>query len=120
MSQAQRRELVRSAWVATSTHAYALRCRIVLACAEPGAANAHVAAAVGVTAMTVAKWRHRFIATPDLPPWATAPWPDTLQPAHTPMNDSRSPWTGRRSPSLPLRPDKQLAPSQRCEVRAPG
>ncbi|WP_425296694.1 helix-turn-helix domain-containing protein [Nocardia abscessus] len=39
---------------------YALRCRIVLACAEPGAANAHVAAAAGVTPMTVAKWRRRL------------------------------------------------------------
>ncbi|MBF6221684.1 hypothetical protein IU479_26640 [Nocardia abscessus] len=29
----------------------------MLACAEPGAANAHVAAAAGVTPMTVAKWR---------------------------------------------------------------
>ncbi|WP_442941731.1 helix-turn-helix domain-containing protein [Nocardia sp. NBC_00416] len=37
-----------------------MRCRIVLACAEPGAANAHVAAAVGVTPITVAKWRKRF------------------------------------------------------------
>lgn len=46
---AQRRELVRGTRAATSTQAYALRCRIVLGCAEPGAANAHVAAAVGVT-----------------------------------------------------------------------
>ncbi|WP_169332746.1 helix-turn-helix domain-containing protein, partial [Nocardia araoensis] len=61
MTEAQRRELVRGARAATSTQAYALRCRIVLACAEPGAANAHVAAAVGVTPMTVAKWRKRFI-----------------------------------------------------------
>ncbi len=61
MTEAQRRELVRGARAATSTQAYALRCRIVLACAEPGAANAHVAAAVGVMPMTVAKWRKRFI-----------------------------------------------------------
>ena len=63
MTEAQRRELVRGARAATSTQAqaYALRCRIVLACAEPGAANAHVAAVVGVTPMTVAKWRKRFI-----------------------------------------------------------
>ncbi|WP_280234481.1 hypothetical protein [Nocardia cyriacigeorgica] len=55
MTQAQRRELVRGARAATSTQAYALRCRVVLACAEPGAANAHVATTVGVTPMTVAK-----------------------------------------------------------------
>ncbi len=61
VTEEQRRELVRGARAATSTQAYALRCRIVLACAEPGAANAHVAAVVGVTAMPVAKWRKRFI-----------------------------------------------------------
>ncbi|MBF6300965.1 helix-turn-helix domain-containing protein [Nocardia amamiensis] len=38
-----------------------MRCRIVLACAEPGAFNTHVAAEVGVSAMTVRKWRGRFI-----------------------------------------------------------
>ncbi|WP_308248254.1 helix-turn-helix domain-containing protein [Nocardia nova] len=41
--------------------AYALRCRIVLACAVPGAFNTHVAAQVGVSAMTVRKRRRRFI-----------------------------------------------------------
>ncbi|MET8800484.1 helix-turn-helix domain-containing protein [Nocardia sp. NPDC004568] len=61
VTEAQRQELVRGARAATSTQAYALRCRIVLACAEPGVANAYVAAAVGVTPMTVAKWRRRFI-----------------------------------------------------------
>lgn len=59
--EAQRRELLRGARAATSTRAYALRCRIVLACAEPGAVNTHVAADLGVSAMTVAKWRRRFI-----------------------------------------------------------
>ncbi len=61
VTEAQRRELVRGARAATSTQAYALRCRIVLACAEPGAFNTHVAAQVGVSAMTVRKWRGRFI-----------------------------------------------------------
>ncbi|WP_280238064.1 IS630 family transposase [Nocardia abscessus] len=61
VTEAQRRELVRGARAATSTQAYALRCRIVLACAEPGAFNTHVAAEVGVSAMTVRKWRGRFI-----------------------------------------------------------
>jgi hypothetical protein len=61
VTEAQRRELVRGARAATSTQAYALRCRIVLACAEPGAFNTHVAAQVGVSAMTLRKWRGRFI-----------------------------------------------------------
>ena len=38
----------------------AVRARIVLACAEPGAANERVAAELGVTALTVGKWRRRF------------------------------------------------------------
>jgi transposase len=38
----------------------AARARIVLACAEPGAANAQVAAALGVSALTVGKWRRQF------------------------------------------------------------
>jgi transposase len=38
----------------------ALRAKIVLACAEPGAANAQVAAALGVSRPTVADWRRRF------------------------------------------------------------
>jgi transposase len=58
---AERAELVRGARAATSTQAYALRCRIVLACAEPGSMNSHVAAGLGVSVPTVAKWRRRFL-----------------------------------------------------------
>ena len=36
------------------------RARIVLACAQPGAANERVAVDLGVTAVTVGKWRRRF------------------------------------------------------------
>ena len=36
------------------------RARIVLACAQPGAANERVAADLGVTAVTVGKWRRQF------------------------------------------------------------
>lgn len=36
------------------------RARIVLACAESGVSNGQVADAVGVTAVTVGKWRRRF------------------------------------------------------------
>ncbi|MEV4729006.1 IS630 family transposase, partial [Saccharopolyspora sp. NPDC049426] len=49
VSEEQRRELVRGARAATSRQAYALRCRIVLACAEPGAFNTDVAAELGVS-----------------------------------------------------------------------
>jgi transposase len=40
--------------------ALATRARIVLACAEPGATNGGVAAALGVSRPTVALWRRRF------------------------------------------------------------
>ena len=38
----------------------AVRAKIVLACAEPGAVYERVAAELGVTTMTVGKWRKRF------------------------------------------------------------
>ncbi|WP_183168304.1 IS630 family transposase [Azomonas macrocytogenes] len=38
----------------------AMRARIVLACAEPGATNLAVAAKLGVSNLTVGKWRRRF------------------------------------------------------------
>ena len=61
VSGAERAALVRGARAATSTQAYALRCKIVLACAEPGAFNAQVAADLGVSVPTVRKWRGRFM-----------------------------------------------------------
>ena len=61
VSEAERAELLRGARAATSTQAYALRCRILLACAEPGSFDSHVAADLGVSAPTVAKWRKRFL-----------------------------------------------------------
>ena len=39
-----------------------VRARIVLACAEPGAVNEQVAAGLGVTAVTVGKWRRQYAA----------------------------------------------------------
>ena len=56
----QRAALERGARAATSTQAYALRCKIVLACAEPEAFNYQVAAELGVSVPTVTKWRGRF------------------------------------------------------------
>ena len=38
----------------------ALRARIVLACAEPGTTNLAVAARLGISNLTVGKWRQRF------------------------------------------------------------
>jgi transposase len=61
VTETERAALARGARAATSTQAYALRCRIVLACAEPGAFNSQVAADLGVSVPTVAKWRGRFI-----------------------------------------------------------
>jgi transposase/transcriptional regulator with XRE-family HTH domain len=38
----------------------AVRARIVLACAEPGSVNVHVAAELGISKLTVSDWRRRF------------------------------------------------------------
>src|SRR5690348_7464379 len=46
---------------AESAQALALRCRIVLACAE-GLSNVEVADRLSVNRMTVGKWRSRFLA----------------------------------------------------------
>src|ERR1700694_4362380 len=46
-----------------SAQAMALRARIVLACAKPGATNLAVAAELGVNPATVGKWRARFVDT---------------------------------------------------------
>ncbi|HEX3923078.1 MAG TPA: IS630 family transposase [Streptosporangiaceae bacterium] len=61
VGDAERAELLCGARAATSSQAYALRCRIVLACAEPGSFNSQVAADLGVSVPTVMKWRGRFI-----------------------------------------------------------
>lgn len=43
-----------------TAQALALRARIVLACAEPAATNTAIAAELGLSLMTVSKWRRRF------------------------------------------------------------
>jgi transposase len=59
LSAGERKTLQRWARRHSSSQALALRCRIVLACAE-GRSNIEVAAELGCHPYTVAKWRHRF------------------------------------------------------------
>jgi transposase len=60
LSEDERAQLRRGARAATSTQAYALRCKIVLASAD-GATNTQVAERLAVSMPTVGKWRGRFI-----------------------------------------------------------
>ena len=61
LSDVERETLLRWSRRAKSSQALALRCRIVLACAE-GRSNKEVAAEVGVWPQTVGQWRGRFVA----------------------------------------------------------
>jgi transposase len=63
LSDEERETLVRWSRRAKSAQALALRCRIVLGCAEDGGlrANRDVAAQLGVWPQTVTKWRQRFL-----------------------------------------------------------
>ena len=61
LSAADRDQLQRWSRRAKSAQALAVRARIVLGCAEPGATNKQVAADLRVMEHTVAKWRRRFI-----------------------------------------------------------
>jgi len=61
LSDDEREQLTRWARRAKSAQSLALRSRIVLACAEP-ADNKAVAVRLGCTAVTVGKWRARFVA----------------------------------------------------------
>jgi transposase-like protein/transposase len=58
LAEEDRAELAR--WAQGSSPMLAGRARIVLACAEPGSGVARVAAELGLTRMTVRKWRRRF------------------------------------------------------------
>jgi transposase len=61
LSAQERSTLQRWARRPSSAQALALRCRIVLACAE-GTSNSQVARQLGVARSTVTKWRARFVA----------------------------------------------------------
>ena len=61
VSDDEREILERWARRPSTAQALALRCRIVLACAE-GLSNVEVADRVGVNRMTVGKWRSRFVS----------------------------------------------------------
>ena len=61
LSGAERDQLHRWSRRAKSAQALALRARIILACAAPGATNKQVAADLRVMEHTVARWRGRFV-----------------------------------------------------------
>jgi transposase len=61
LTDEERESLERWARRPKRSQALALRCRIVLACADEERSNGDVAAELGVTPTTVGKWRRRFV-----------------------------------------------------------
>src|SRR3989442_2547386 len=61
LTEDERATLARWSRRAKSSQALALRCRIVLACAEPEATNNQVAEDLRVSRPTVGKWRGRVV-----------------------------------------------------------
>ena len=62
LSAEERSTLQRWARRHSSSQALALRCRIVLACAEGDRTHGEIAGELGCNPVTVGKWRHRFAA----------------------------------------------------------
>ncbi|MBR7828743.1 IS630 family transposase [Actinospica sp. MGRD01-02] len=62
LTDAERSELTRAVRAASSSQAYAMRCRIILASAD-GATNTQIADDLGISMPTVGKWRGRFLAS---------------------------------------------------------
>jgi transposase len=62
LSEDERETLVRWARRPRSAQSLALRCKIVLACAE-GLSNTEVSVALSVSPATVSKWRRRFVVS---------------------------------------------------------
>ncbi len=62
LSAEERKTLQRWARRHSSSQALALRCRIVLACAEGDRTQAEIATELGCNPVTVSKWRNRFAA----------------------------------------------------------
>ncbi|MER2266713.1 helix-turn-helix domain-containing protein [Methylobacterium oxalidis] len=60
LNEAEKTELQGLLRRGETSQSLAYRIRIILACAEPGASNVRVAAALGVTRQTVAHWRRRY------------------------------------------------------------
>ena len=62
LTGSERETLERWARRHTSSQALALRCRIVLACADPDRSRTDIAVEMGCNPATVTKWRARFAA----------------------------------------------------------
>ena len=62
LSADERATLQRWARRHSTSQALALRCRIVLACADPDRSRTDIAGELGCNPATVTKWRHRFAA----------------------------------------------------------
>jgi transposase len=61
LTEDERGELLRWSRRSPGPQSLELRARIILACAQPGASNKDVAAALGIWPQTVTKWRARFL-----------------------------------------------------------